>query len=94
MKLTIEVTEEELMQAAENLVYTQSLDKDTEADYEAIAVIIKEHLKKALEKAIENILSDPENYLKSDEWSEVNKCFIMSYSAYQKMMDRDIPYPL
>ena len=90
MKLTIEVTEEELMQAAENLVYTQSLDKDTEADYEAVARIIKEHL----EKAIENILSDPENYLKPDEWSQVNKCFVMSYSAYRKMMEQDIPYHL
>lgn len=90
MKLIIEVTEEELMQAAENLIYDLVLDKDTEADYEAIAVIIKEHL----EKAVEDILSNPEKYLKPDEWSEVNKCLLMSYSAYRKMMEQDIPYPL
>lgn len=90
MKLAIEVTEEELMQAAENLIYDLVLDKDTEADEKAIAVIIKEHL----EKAVEDILSNPEKYLKPDEWSEVNKCLLMSYSAYIKMMEQDIPYPL
>lgn len=98
MKLTINVTKEELLQAAENLVYTQSLDKDTEAETEAcreadlceIAVVIKEHL----EKAIEDILSNPENYLKAEEWEQVNKCFVMNYSAYKRMMDRDIPYPI
>lgn len=90
MKLEIIITKEELLQAAENLVYTQSLDKDTEANEEAIALVIKEHL----EKAIEDILSDPENYLKPDEWSQVNKCFIMSPDAYKRMMDRDIPYPV
>ena len=74
----------------ENLVYTQSLDKDTEAETEAIAVVIKEHL----EKAIEDILSNPENYLKAEEWSRVNKCFVMNYSAYKRMMDRDIPCPI
>ena len=36
MELSIEVTKEELLQAAENLIYTQNLDKDTEADEEAI----------------------------------------------------------
>ncbi len=36
MELSIEVTKEELLQAAENLIYTQSLDKDTEVDEEAI----------------------------------------------------------
>ena len=67
MKLEIIITKEELLQAAENLVYTQSLDKDTEADEEAIAVVIKEHL----EEAIEDILSNPENYLKAIEnWIE------------------------
>ena len=90
MKLEITITKEELLQAAENLVYTQSLDKDTEVDEEAIAGIIKEHL----EKVIEDILSDPENYLKPKEWTEVNKCFTMPYSAYQKMMEQDIPYSL
>ncbi len=90
MELSIEVTKEELLQAAENLIYTQSLDKDTEVDEEAIAKIIKKHL----EGVIEDILSDPENYLKPDEWSEVNKCFMMSYSAYRKMMEQDIPYPI
>lgn len=90
MKLEITITPEELLQAASNLVFEQNLDKDTEADEEAIALIIKEHL----EKAIEDILSDPENYLKPDEWSQVNKCFVMSPDAYKKMMDRDIPYPI
>ena len=36
------------MQAAENLVYTQSLDRDTEVDEKASAVIIKEHLESAV----------------------------------------------
>lgn len=90
MKLSIEVTKEDLMQAAENLIYTQSLDRDTEADEEAIALVIKEHL----EKAIEEILSNPEKYLTPNEWQQINKCFVMNYSAYIKMMNRDIPYPL
>ncbi len=58
------------------------------------ASLIAQIIKKHLEGVIEDILSDPENYLKPDEWSEVNKCFMMSYSAYRKMMEQDIPYPI
>jgi hypothetical protein len=90
MKLSIEITRDELIQAAQNLIYTQSLDKDTEANEEAIALIIKQHL----ESVIEDILSDAEEYLKPDEWSQVNKCFTMNYSAYKKLMNQDITYPL
>ena len=90
MKLSIEVTQDELIQAAQNLIYTQSLDEDTEANEEAIALVIKQHL----ECVIEDILSDAEKYLKPDEWSQINKCFVMKYSAYKKMMEQDIPYPI
>ena len=90
MELSITVTKEELIQAAQNLVYTQSLNEDTEADEKAIALIIKQHL----ESAIEDILSDTEKYLKPDEWSQVNQHFVMSPKAYQKLMNRDIPYPI
>ena len=55
-----------------------------------IAVIIKQHL----ENKIEDIISNPEQYLTSKEMEEVEKCFSMPYSAYIKMMERDIPYPL
>ena len=89
MKLIITVTPDELIQAAENLIYLQSLDKDTEADEEAIANIIKQHLESEIEERITN----PEKYLKPEEWEEVNKCFVMSPTAFKKMMDRDIPYP-
>jgi hypothetical protein len=90
MKLSIEITSDELIQAAQNLIYTQSLDKDTEADEEAIALIIKQHL----ESVIEDILSNAEKYLKPEEWTQVNNCFTMNYFAYQKLMNQDIPYPL
>lgn len=68
MELSIEVTRDELIQAAQNLIYDLVLDKDTEADEEAIAVIIKEHL----ESAIEERLSNPDQYLKPNEWSQVS----------------------
>jgi hypothetical protein len=90
MELSIEVTREDLMQAAENLVYTQSLNEDIEANEEAIASVIKNHL----EKAIEEILTNPKKHLTLDEWKQVNDCCLMSYSAYIKMMNRDIPYPI
>ena len=54
MKLIITVTPDELIQAAENLIYLQSLDKDTEADEEAIANIIKQHLESEIEERITN----------------------------------------
>ena len=95
MKLEIIVTKEELLQAAENLIYDQ-LDEDTFSDDEAmpsasfaIATIIKEHI----ESKIEDIISNPENYLNSDELSRVNQNVFLSDKAYKKMMDRDIPYP-
>ncbi len=94
MELTIKITEEDLMQAAENVVYfinyNQNLHPDSEIDEKAIAVIIKQHL----ENKIEDIISKPEQYLTSKEMEEVEKCFSMPYSAYIKMMERDIPYPL
>jgi hypothetical protein len=89
MKLEITVTKEELLQAAENLIYDQ-LDEDTFSDDEAIATIIKEHI----ESKIEDIISNPENHLNSDELSRVNKNVFLSDKAYKKMMDRDIPYPV
>ena len=88
MKLEITVTKEELLQAVENLIYDQ-LDEDTFSDDEAIATIIKEHI----ESKIEDIISNPENHLNSDELSRVNKNVFLSDKAYRKMMDRDIPYP-
>lgn len=89
MKLEITVTKEELLQAVENLIYDQ-LDEDTFSDDEAIATIIKEHI----ESKIEDIISNPENHLNSDELSRVNKNVFLSDKAYRKMMDRDIPYPV
>lgn len=88
MKLTITVTEEELLQAAENLVY-EKLNKDTFCDEKAIANIIKEHL----ELKIEEVISNPEDHLNPDELSKVNQQIYLSDHAYKKMMNRDIPYP-
>jgi len=88
MKLTITVTQEELLQAVENLIYDK-LDEDTISDDQAIATIIKQHI----ESKIEDIISNPESHLSSDELSRVNKCVYLSDKAYKKMMDRDIPYP-
>ena len=87
MNLTITVTKDELLQAVENLIYDQ-LDEDTLSDDEAIANIIKEHI----ESKIEDIISNPENHLSSDELSRVNKFVYLSDKAYKKMMDRDLPY--
>ena len=89
MKLEIIVTKEELLQAVENLIYDQ-LDEDTISDDEAIANIIKQHI----ELKIEDIISNPENHLNSDELSRVNQNVYLSDRAYRKMMDRDIPYPI
>ena len=89
MILEIKVTQEELLQAAKNLIYLQSLDKDTEANQEAIANIIKQHL----EYEIEERISNPEKYLKPEEWEQISNCFIMSPTAYQRMMNQDIPNP-
>ena len=88
MKLAITVTKDELIQAVENLIYDR-LDEDTFSDDEAIAEIIKQHI----ESIIEDIISNPEQHLNSDELSRVNKYVYLSDKAYQKMMDRDIPYP-
>ncbi|MGL6344735.1 MAG: hypothetical protein ACRC80_36990 [Waterburya sp.] len=88
MELTITVTKEELLQAAENLIYNE-LDEDTFSNDEAIATIIKEHI----EFLIEDIISNPENHLNADELSRVNQNVFLSDKAYKKMMDRDIPYP-
>lgn len=94
MELVIKVTTEELDQAVENLVYfiinSQNLNEDVEIDERAIALVIKQHL----ESRIEEILSDPENHLNKDEMSEIEKYFSMPYSAYLKMMERDISYPI
>jgi len=96
MKLTINVTKEELLQAAENLINDQ-LDEDTFADLNAIgyasaeriAKIIKNHL----ESMIENIIGNPEDYLNPEEINQANKYVYLTDHAYRKMMDRDIPYP-
>jgi hypothetical protein len=88
MKLIIKVTKEELIQAAENLIYDQ-LDEDNFADLEAIAKIIKNHL----ESMIENIICNPEEYLNPEEKNQANKYVYLTDYAYRKMMDRDIPYP-
>jgi hypothetical protein len=88
MKLTINVTKEELLQAAENLINDQ-LDEDTFADLNAIAKIIKNHL----ESMIENIIGNPEDYLNHEEINQANKYVYLTDHAYRKMMDRDIPYP-
>ena len=88
MKIEIIVTTEELYQAVENLIYDQ-LDEDTFSDDEAIATIIKQHI----ESKIEDIISNPEDYLSSDELSRVNQNVFLSDKAYRKMMERDIPYP-
>ncbi|MDJ0589865.1 MAG: hypothetical protein QNJ72_07695 [Pleurocapsa sp. MO_226.B13] len=88
MKLEITVTKEDLYQAVENLIYDQ-LDEDTFSNDEAIAIIIKQHI----ESQIEDIISNPENHLNSDELSRVNQNVYLSDNAYKKMMDRDIPYP-
>ena len=94
MELVIKVTAEEIDQAVENMVYfiinNQNLNPNVEVDEKAIAEIIKHHL----ENRIEEILSDPEQYLNKDEMSEVEKYISMPYSAYLKMMERDIPYPI
>ena len=89
MNLTITVTKDELLQAVENLIYDQ-LGEDTFSDDEAIANIIKQHI----ESKIEDIISNPEDHLNSDELSRVNKFVYLSNNAYIKMMDRDIPYPV
>jgi hypothetical protein len=88
MKLKIIVTKDELIQAAENLIYDQ-LDEDNFADLDAIANIIKNHL----EVTIENIICNPEEYLKPEEKNQANKYVYLTDYAYRKMMDRDIPYP-
>lgn len=88
MELTITVTKEELLQAVENLIYNE-LDEDTFSNDEAIATIIKEHI----EFLIEDIISNPENHLNTDELSRVNQHIYLSERAYKKMMDQDIPYP-
>ena len=88
MKLEITVTPKDLYQAVENLIYDQ-LDEDTFSDDEAIATIIKQHI----ESKIEDIISNPEDYLSPDELSRVNQNVFLSDKAYRKMMDRDIPYP-
>lgn len=88
MNLTITVTKDELLQAAENLIYEQ-LDEDTLYDNDAIASIIKNHI----ELKIEDIISNPENHLNSEELSRVNKFVYLTDKAYKKVMNRDIPYP-
>lgn len=93
MNLQITVTVEEFLQAASNLSYfiinDQNLNENVEVDEKAIAEIIKSHL----ERKVESILNDPEQYLNSDEMSEVEKHISMPYLDYLKMMDRDLPYP-
>ncbi|MGL5075508.1 MAG: hypothetical protein ACRDBG_06650 [Waterburya sp.] len=88
MKLIINITKEELLQAAENFINDQ-LDEDTFADLNAIANIIKNHL----EVTIENIICNPEDYLNPEEKEQANKYVYLTDHAYRKMMDRDIPYP-
>jgi hypothetical protein len=88
MKLKIIVTKDELIQAAENLIYDQ-LDEDNFANLDAIANIIKNHL----EVTIENIICNPEEYLNPEEKNQANKYVYLTDYAYRKMMDRDIPYP-
>lgn len=88
MNFIITVTKAEVLQAVENLVY-EKLDEDTLSDDEAIAIIIKEHL----ELLIENVISEPEKHLSTDELSKVDRHIYLSEHAYKKMMDRDIPRP-
>jgi CO dehydrogenase/acetyl-CoA synthase gamma subunit (corrinoid Fe-S protein) len=88
MKLIINVTKEELIQAAENLIYDQ-LDEDNFADLEAIANIIKNRL----EIIIEDVIIEPKKHLKPEELDQVDKHVYLTDYAYRKMIDRDIPYP-
>jgi hypothetical protein len=101
MNLQITVTISEFLQAAENLSYfiikDQNLNRNVEINENAFAKgaakLTAEIIKHHLENKIDNILSNPEDYLDSDEMSEVEKFISMPYSEYLKMMDRDIPYP-
>lgn len=88
MNLSINVSQEDILQAVENLIHDK-IDEDTFANEQAIASIIKNHL----QVTIENIICNPEEYLNPEEKNQVDKCFYLTDYAYRKMMDRDIPYP-
>jgi hypothetical protein len=101
MNLQITIITEEFLQAASNLSYfiikEQNLNRNVEIKEKAFAKgaakLTAEIIKHHLENKIDNILSNPEDYLNSDEMSEVEKFISMPYTDYLKMMDRDIPYP-
>lgn len=82
--MNIEITQEEIIEATQNLIYDRALNDATEADEKAIAQLIKN----CLESAIEDIMNNPEQYLDSDK---LEQCFPMSHSNYQKLMERSIP---
>ena len=82
--MNIEITQEEINESVQNLIYDHSTDEGTEADEKAIAQLIKNRL----ESAIEDIMNNPEQYLDSDK---LEQCFPMSHLNYRKLMERSIP---
>ena len=82
--MNIEITQSEIIEATQNLIYDHALGDDTEADEKAIAQLIKNRI----QAVIEDILNDPEQYLDSDE---LEQCFPMSHLNYRKLMERSIP---
>lgn len=90
MTLHFDITEEDIRQATENLVYElESNFPDCEPDEDAIALLIKDRLK----SLIESFISCPQSHLDTSTLSQVERSFKMSYSAYHRLMSEAVPFP-
>lgn len=90
MTLHLEITEEDIRQATENLIYElESNFPDSIADEDAITLLIKEHL----ESVIESFISSPKSRLDKSTLSQVERSFKMPYPAYHRLMSEAVPFP-
>ncbi|WP_036486452.1 hypothetical protein [Myxosarcina sp. GI1] len=90
LHIEINISSNDLKQATENLVYElESNFPDCEPDEDAIALLIKERLK----SLIESFISCPESHLDSSTLSQVESCFKMPYSTYDRLMSEAVPFP-
>ncbi|WP_036489143.1 hypothetical protein [Myxosarcina sp. GI1] len=90
LHLHLEITEEDIKQATENLICELESDyPDGIADEDAIASLIKSHL----ESIVESFISSPTSHLDKSTLSQVESCFKMPYSAYRRVMSEAVPFP-
>ena len=89
-KIVIEITQEELDSAAENLEYylrEEAESSQVEIDTNELRVIVQN----ALESRIEDILLTPEEFLSTEELDKANNCVTLPSDVVRRQLDLDIP---